>query len=208
MLDLKDVGVFVCIIFYYNVQGLSVKKEDYGCFENKFYFYLYVYDLKAEPKISFNLPLVYPANSFAVCKLYNSVTFKCVIDLRLKRLSKGSKITLSNDINEYLNNKEQNIVLYYVNNSTSSSELDFTLPVEEDCGDFLLVGALKDVGYTYIQVIVIIISCFVGFLLCVFGIAFCVIYEITHRNKKHGSTKFVEELPNTSVTQTQPPVNV
>ena len=195
-------------IFYYNVQGLSVKKEDYGCFENKFYFYLYVYDLKAEPKISFNLPLVYPANSFAVCKLYNSVTFKCVIDLRLKRLSKGSKITLSNDINEYLNNKEQNIVLYYVNNSTSSSELDFTLPVEEDCGDFLLVGALKDVGYTYIQVIVIIISCFVGFLLCVFGIAFCVIYEITHRNKKHGSTKFVEELPNTSVTQTQPPVNV
>ena len=190
-------------IFYYNVQGLSLKKEDYGCFENKYYFYLYVYDLKAEPKISFNLPLIYPKNTNAVCKLYNSVTFKCVIDLRLKRLSKGGKIILSNNIREYLANKEQNIVLYHVNNSTSSSELDFMLPVDEDCGDFLLVGALKDVGYTYVQVIIIIISCFAGFLLCVFGIAFCVIYEITHRNRKGPYFKHTEEkeIPNTSVTQ-------
>ena len=108
-----------------------MKKEDYGCFENKYYFYLYVYDLKAEPKLSFNLPLIYPKNTNAVCKLYNSVTFKCVIDLRLKRLSKGGKIILSNNIREYLANKEQNIVLYHVNNGTSSSELDFRLPVDE-----------------------------------------------------------------------------
>ena len=194
-------------IFYYNVQGLALKKEDYGCFENKYYFYLYVYDLKTEPKISFDLPLIYPKNAHAVCKLYNSVTFKCVIDLRLKRISKGEKIVVSNNIREYLPNKEQNIVLYYVNNNTSSSELDFMLPVTEDCGDFLLIGALKDIGYTYIQVVVIIISCFVGFLICVFGIAFCVIYEITHRNRKGIYFKYTEEkeIPNTSVSQTKSP---
>ena len=195
-------------IFFYNVQGLSVKRENYGCFENKFFFYLYVYDLKAEPKISFNLPLMYPKNSYAECKLYNSVTFKCSIDLRLKKISRGGKIIISNNVREYLANREQNIVLYTVNNSTFSSDLDFMLPVEEDCGDFILVGALKDVGYTYLQVIIIIISCFVGFLLCIFGIAFCVIYEITHRNRKGLYYKHTEEkeIPNTSTTQTPPPV--
>ena len=194
-------------IFFYNVQGLSVKRDNYGCFENKFYFYLYVYDLKAEPKISFNLPLLYPKNSYAECRLYNSVTFKCVIDLRLKKISRGGKIIMSNSVREYLANKEQNIVLYTVNNSTFSSDVDFMLPVEEDCGDFMLIGALKDVGYSYLQVIIIIISCFVGFLLCIFGIAFCVIYEITHRNRKGPYFKHTEEkeLPNTSVSQTQPP---
>ena len=195
-------------IFFYNIQGLSVKKDGYGCFENKFYFYLYVYDLKAEPKISFNLPLVYPKNTNAECKLYNSVTFKCVIDLRLKKLSKGGKVVLSNDVREYLPNNEQNIVLYYVDNTTSSSELDFMLPVDENCGDFVLIGALKDVGYTYLQVIIIIICSFVGFLICIFGIAFCVIYEITHRNKKGPYFRYAEEkeLPNTSnVSQTKPP---
>ena len=194
-------------IFFYNVQGLSVKKENYGCFENKFFFYLYVYDLKAEPKISFNLPLIYPKNSYAECKLYNSVTFKCAIDLRLKKISKGGRIILSNNVSEYLANKEQNIVLYSVNNSTLSSYLDFMIPVEEDCGDFILVGALKDVGYTYLQVVIIIISCFVGFLLCIFGIAFCVIYEITHRNRKGPYFKHTEEkeIPNTSVSQSKPP---
>ena len=193
-------------IFFYKIQGLSVKKEDYGCFENKFFFYLYVYDLNAQPKISFNLPLVYPKNTEAVCKLYNSVTFKCVIDLRLKKISKGSKIILPHDFREYLLNKEQNIVLYIVDNTTSSSELDFTLPVEENCGDFMLVGALKDVGYSYLQVVFIIIGSFVGFLICVFGIAFCIIYEITHKNRKGPYFKHAEEkeLPNTSnVSQNQ-----
>ena len=195
-------------IYFYNVQGLSVKKDDYGCFENKFYFYLYVYDLKAEPKISFNLPLSNPKNTEAVCRLYNSVTFKCVIDLRLKKLSKGTKVTLSNQIREYLPSKEQNIVLYYVNNNTSSSDLDFQLPVQEQCGDNVIIGALKDVGYTYLQVIIIIICVIAGVCLCVFGVAFCCIYEITHRNRKGEHYKFKEEkeIPNTSVSQTNPPV--
>ncbi len=194
-------------IFYYDINGLSVKKEDHGCFENKFYFYLYVYDLKAEPKISFNLPLVFPKNVEAVCKLYNSVTFKCVIDLRLRKISKGTTLILPSNMTEYLPNKEQNLVLYKVNtNNALSSPVDFILPVQEDCGDYILVGALKDIGYTYLQVIIIIICIFAGLALCIFGVAFCVIYEITHRNRKGLYFKHTEEkeLPNTSVTQTQP----
>ena len=195
-------------IFYYNIKGLSVKRDNFGCFENKFYFYLYVYDLKEEPQISFNLPLVYPKYTHAECKLYNSVTFKCMIDLRLKKLSKGGKIILPHEISEYLANNENNIVLYQVNNSTLFSSLDFILPVQETCGDLKLVGALKDVGYSYFQVIMIIVGVTVGLALCFLGVGFCVIYEITHRNRKGPYHKYVEEktLPNTSVSATKPPV--
>ena len=190
-------------IFFYDVKGLSVKKSDFGCFENKFFFYLYVYDLKAEPKISFNLPLTYPKDTRAICKLYNSVTFKCIIDLRLKRLAKGDKVIISNEENKYVGNVENNIVLYKVSNDSENSQFNFVIPVDEDCGDFMLVGALKDIGYSYLQVIIIIICSLVGIALVVFGIAFCIIYEILHRNRKGGFYRHQDEkeLPNVSTTQ-------
>jgi hypothetical protein len=192
-------------IFFYNVKGLSVKRDDFGCFENKFYFYLYVYDLKAEPKISFDLPLVYPKNSYAVCKLYNSVTFKCMLDLRLKKISKGNNIILPSEMIKYLPNKEQNIVLFTVNATNYSSVLDFQLPIEQSCGDLKLVGAIKDIGYSYTQVIIIIVCIAVGLFLCFLGVAFCITYEITHRGRKGQYYQHNEEIPNTSVTQTQTP---
>ena len=166
-----------------------------------------MYDLKAEPKISFYLPLSYPRDTKAICKLYNSVTFKCMIDLRLKRLSKGDKVIISNEENKYVGNTENNIVLYKVSNDSESSEFNFVIPVEEDCGDFKIVGALKDIGYTYLQVIIIIICSLIGMALCVFAIAFCVIYEITHRNRKgiYYRHKDENEIPNVSTTQPNAP---
>jgi hypothetical protein len=188
-------------IFFYDVKGLSVKKSDFGCFENKFFFYLYVYDLKAEPKISFNLPLTYPKDTRAICKLHNSVTFKCIIDLRLKRLAKGDKVIISNEENKYVGNPESNIVLYKVSNDSESSQFNFVIPVEEDCGDFMIVGALKDIGYTYLQVIIIIICTLAGIVIVVFAITFCVAYEIKHRFWKKGYAKQVDEaIPNVSTT--------
>ena len=188
-------------IFFYDVKGLSVKKSDFGCFENKFFFYLYVYDLKAEPKISFNLPLSYPKGGKAVCKLYNSVTFKCMIDLRLKKLTKGENVIISNEENKYVGNSESNIVLYKVSNDSETSKFNFQIPVEEDCGDFMIVGALKDIGYTYLQVIIIIICTLAGVVIVVFAITFCVAYEIKHRFWKKGYAKQVDEaIPNVSTT--------
>ena len=189
-------------IFYYEIQGLSVKKDNYGCFENKYYFYLYVFDLKSEPKISFNLPLISPKNSHAECKLYNSVTFKCIIDLRLKRLFKGEKIILPSNFSDYLPNKENNYVYYKVDNNAISSPLDFQLLVEENCGDFKLIGALKDIGYTYWQALIIIICIIVFLILCTICVIFVIYYEITHRNKKGIYFKHYEEtkIPNVSTT--------
>ena len=187
-------------IFYYEIQGLSVKKDNFGCFENKYYFFLYVFDLKSEPKISFNLPLISPKNSHAICKLYNSVTFKCIIDLRLKRLFKGEKIILPSNFSGYLPNNENNYVLYKVDDKAISSPLDFQLTVEENCGDFKLIGALKDIGYTYLQALIIIICIIVFLMLCTFCIVFVIIYEIKHRNQKGFYFKHLDEksIPNIS----------
>ena len=99
-----------------------------------------------------------------------------------------------------MGNPESNIVLYKVSNDSESSQFNFVIPVEEDCGDFMLVGALKDIGYTYLQVIIIIVCSLVG-------IAFCIVYEITHRDRKGDfyRHKDEKELPNVSTTQPNVP---
>ena len=123
-----------------------------------------------------------------------------MIDLRLKKLSKGENVIISNEENKYVGNSEGNIVLYKVSNDTETSKFNFQIPVEEECGDFMIVGALKDIGYTYVQVIIIIICILAGIAICVFGIAFCVAYEITHRYRKGPYIKHEDEVPNTSTT--------
>ena len=171
-------------IFFYEIKGLSVKKADFGCLENKFFFYLYVYDLKAEPKISFYLPLSNPKQMKAKCKLHNSTIFICMIDLRFNRLLKGEKIIIFKEDNKYLKNCENNMVLYKVNTNKKNWKFNFQIPVEENCGNLKIVGALKNIGYTYKQVIFIIFSLIVAIVICFFGISFCIVYEIIHRNKK------------------------
>ena len=108
---------------------------------------------------------------------------------------------------QYLPNREQNIVLYTVNATNFSSILNFQLPIAESCGDVKLVGAIKDIGYSYTQVIIIIICIIVGIFLCLLGVGFCITYEITHRGQKDNFRRFTDErqIPNTSVSQTQPP---
>ena len=129
-------------IFFYEIEALSVKKKDFGCFENKFFFYLYVDYLKAEPEISFNLPLSKPKGVKAECKLYNSMTFKCMFDLRLKKLSKGENVIIFNNENQYLENSEKNIVLYKVNNDKKSSKNNFQISVKKDCGNFMHINII------------------------------------------------------------------
>jgi hypothetical protein len=125
-----------------------------------------------------------------------------MIDLRLKKLSKGENVIISNEENKYVGNSEGNIVLYKVSNDTETSKFNFQIPVEDECGDYIIVGALKDIGYTYAQVIIIIICILAGIAICVFGIAFCVAYEITHRNRKgvYFKHKDETEIPDTSTT--------
>ena len=189
-------------IFLYQIEALFVKKVDFGYYENKIFFYLYVYDLKTEPEISFNLPLSYPKGLKAECKLNNSTTFICMINLRLKRLLKGQNLIIYSKDNKYLKNDENNIVLYKVNTEKENLKFNFQILVEKKCGNFKIVGTLKDIGFTYVEVIFIICILIVLIAICFFGIAFCITYEIIHRNKKGKYYKQKDEKKQTKPEHT------
>ncbi len=68
---------------------------------------------------------------------------------------------------------EGNRILFHMNNFTKiNNDHDFYVKLEEECGDYLVVGTLKDMGMshhssvvTYILIIVIIAVIVVGFIL-------------------------------------------
>ena len=47
-------------IYSYELIGLSIRQSNFGCHKNNFDFYVYIYDLGREPKLSFELPLSNP----------------------------------------------------------------------------------------------------------------------------------------------------
>ena len=173
-------------LFFYEIDALFVKKYDFGCYDKKFFFYLYVYDLKVQPEISFNLPLSYPKGLNAECKLHNSTIFICMIDLKFKRLIKGQNIVIFYDDYKYLKNDENNIVLYKVNTEKKNFKLNFQIAVENNCGDLNIIVVIKDTWFIFVNVIIPIIFYFfiVAIVFSFFFTAFIII-RIKIRNKKH-----------------------
>ena len=101
-----------------------------------------------------------------------------------------------------MKNDENNIVLYKVNTEKENLKFNFQILVEKKCGNFKIVGTLKDIGFTYVEVIFIICILIVLIAICFFGIAFCITYEIIHRNKKGKYYKQKNEKKQTKPEQT------
>ena len=135
-------------LYYYDIKGISIRQSDCICRDNNFDFYVYVYDLEKEPKISFELPLSSPKDTVANCKLFDSTTFKCSINLKHKKLSKGTKIRLPDKgIINVIETMEGNKIEFLTENFTEiKNENDIFLEMKETCGNYLVVGALKDMG--------------------------------------------------------------
>ena len=195
----KDLTIHSKKIYSYDIYAISIKKTDYDCYDNKFYFYVNILDLYSEPQISFAIDMLYPDNMKADCKLYTSNLLKCILDLRLRKVKKGSNIRLPLPGNYNISTSEGNYINFTVFNFKNENETDIAdegIIVEETCGNNVLVGAIQDIGYNYISTIVIIICIFVIFGAIIFFIGLCVTYEITHRNKKKGYFSHVEEKGN------------
>ena len=190
----KDIETNTKQIYSYKIQALAMKNGDFGCFENKFYFYIYIYDLNYEPQVRFNIQLSRPKSYEATCELYNSYTLKCYIDLTLKKISIGSKILLSNDTKTVIATREGNEVFF---DTSKVQPINRYIYSEENCGDFVVVGALKNAGFSYWEVIGIIIGC-IGFVVIV-GIIVCyiVLYHIISKNRKGQYYAHKEELDKT-----------
>ena len=154
-------------LYGYELKGISIRQSDFGCRENNFDFYVYIYDLGREPKISFQLPLYSPKDTAADCKLFDKTALKCSLNLKHKKLSKGTKIMLpEKGIINVIENYEGNKIDFLTYNFTEiNNENDLFVKTKESCGDYLVVGALKDMGMSHKTSIVtyVIIMVFIFF---------------------------------------------
>ena len=165
-------------LYGYELRGISIKQSDFGCRDNNYDFYVYIYDLGKEPKLNFEMPLSYPKNKMANCILFDKTALKCSLNLKHKRISKGTKIQLpEKGIINVIETLEGNKVHFLIDNFTMiNNEHDLFVQTKESCGDYLVVGALKDMGMShkssYITYIIIVIIVGILVLLVAFYIAY------------------------------------
>ena len=192
----KDLTVHSKKLYSYDIHALSIKKTDFDCYDNKYYFYVNILDLKSEPQISFDIDMGEPLNLKSNCKLYSSTLLKCFMDLNLKKIKKGARIRLPISGNYNISTLEGNYINFTILNLTDGNSTDFAdegIVADETCGNNVIVGAVQNIGYNYASTIALIISFFVIFFGVLFLIMYCIVYEITHRNKKEGYFAHTEE---------------
>ena len=193
--DLTDIKVHSKKIYSYEIYALSIKKTDYDCFNDKFYFYIDILDINSEPQINFNISLLKP-NLPAQCKLYSSDSLKCFLDLKLKKVGKGTNIRLPLPGNYNISTSEGNYINFTVFNFIGENETEVAdegIITHKACGRNVLVGTVQNIGYDYVSAIIIIICFFITAGIIFVCVIFCITYQITHRNRKKGYFAQVEE---------------
>ena len=135
-------------IYSYDMLGISIKQKDYFCDGDNFIFYVFIYNLRIEPKIKFELPLLSPKNYKATCILFDAGTLRCSINLKHNILFSGQLISLpSPGVILDLLNDEGNKNVFTMNNYIHiQNSKDSTITVSTTCGNFISTGVLKDLG--------------------------------------------------------------
>jgi hypothetical protein len=195
--DLNDITIHSKKIYSYEIYALSIRKDDYDCFDDRYYFYVDIIDIHSEPQINFNISLLNPDRMPAQCKLYSSDMLKCFLDLKLTKIKKGTNIRLPLPGNYNISTNEGNYINFTVFNFIDENETEIAdegIITDQACGNNVLVGVVQNIGYNYISAIIIIICFFVTVGIIFFCVVTCITYELTHRDKK-GLFPFVEEKP-------------
>lgn len=183
----KEYGIHSKKIYSYHIAALSIKKSDYDCFDNKYFFYINILDLNSEPEISFEMPMKLPYFIYANCKLYTSNSLKCYLDLRLRKIKKGYQIKLPDPGNYNISTRDGNYInltVLHFSDENNTEIGDEGIYTDESCGDNVLIGAIKDIGYTYAAAVGILVAISAIFGLIFLFVGLCIIYEIKHRNRK------------------------
>ena len=183
-------------IYSYKITALSIQQKDYTCNQgNIFVFYINIYDLNKEPKINFDLPLFSPEGLISNCELFDHVTLICSIDLRYKQLLKGTKISLNKKGSILqLKNDDGNENIFIISNFTDLGKNDYSyIYLMEDCGENVVLGTLKDMGFSK-KVSVILTVCGIVFVLLILVFFFVfIIYFIKLRCKRGRRIALTEE---------------
>ena len=176
------------------IYALSIKRKYSVCEEGNFFtFYINIYDLNKELKIIFDLPLSEPEGYIATCELFDHLTLVCTIDLRYKKILKFEKISLPEKDKEIrIINDEGNEIIFTVNDQNNF------IKMEEDCGENVVFGAMKEIGISKKKGIIISIGVII-FLLCIIGFGiFYIIHRILRCIKERG-----KKLPMTEESKDQ-----
>ena len=182
-------------IYQYQLTGLSIRQSNFGCHANNFDFYVYIYNLYSEPKISFNLPLSFPKNSYAKCDLFDATALKCSLNLKHKKLSKGDQVMLPERGSEnHIFTIEGNRIVFTMNNfSKINNDHDFYVRLQEQCGDYLVVGTLKDMGMSHNNSVATYILIIIGISLIVLGFVLYIVWKIKRRIQRGAKLTTAEE---------------
>ena len=185
-------------IYSYTIKAFSLSQKNYGCYNNEFYFFIYIYNLEYEPNILFEIRMKEPEEPNAICKIYDSSMLKCYFPLYQQRILRNTKISLPTNITYEINNPNGNKVIFIVDEYKYDYE-DFHLVVKETCGDYIFIGALRRAGLSYFMIfmgilgigafIFVILVCFVSY----------VKYKIKHRNRKGQYFAHIEEGDNSGI---------
>ena len=191
-------------IYGYELTGLSIRQSNFGCHNNNFDFYVYIYNLHAEPRLYFELPLTYPKNYDAQCELFDQTALRCSLNLKHKKLLKGEKVMLPalGSENEIITDEGNRIVFKMNNFSTINNDHDFYVQLEETCGDYMVVGTLKDMGMSHKTSVVLYILIIVFICLFIVGLIIYIAYKIRLRYKRGSKLTTSEETKDTSKTNT------
>jgi hypothetical protein len=189
-------------IYGYKLTGLSIRQSNFGCHNNKFDFYAYIYDLGSEPKLSFELPLSNPKNLIADCELFDRTALKCSINLKHKKLSKGTKVTLPPLGSEnIIDTEEGNRIIFTMNNFTQiNNDHDFYVETKEECGDYLVVGTLKDLGISHKTSVVLYILIIIFFTIILAGVIVYLLYKVGIYYKRGKKLTASEETKDSNST--------
>ena len=187
-------------LYGYDLNGVSIKQSDFICRENNFDFYVYIYDLGREPKINFDLPLNSPKNMFANCKLFDKTTLKCSLNLKHKRISKGTKIMLpEKGIIHIIETMEGNRINFLTNNFTEiNNEHDIYVKTVDSCGDYLLVGTFKDMGMSHKTSVATYIIFIIIIFIIAFGLSAYICYKCKLNYDRGTRLTLMEESKNTT----------
>ena len=189
-------------IYGYELTGLSIRQSNFGCHNNNFDFYVYIYNLYSEPKLIFDLPLSMPKNYDATCELFDQTALKCTLNLKHKKLFKGEKVMLPSmgTENEIITDEGNRIVFKMNNYSTINNDHDFFVTLEESCGDYMVVGTLKDMGMSHKTSVIRYVLIIVFICLFIVGLILYIAYKIRMRYKRGAKLTTSEETRDNSAS--------
>ena len=191
-------------IYNYELTGLSIRQSNFGCHNNNFDFYVYIYDLRREPKLNFNLPLEYPKNYQANCEIFDQTALKCSLNLKHSKLKKGQKVMLPlmGTENEIINDGGNRIVFTMNNFSNINNDHDFYVKLEKSCGDYMVVGTLKDMGMSHETSVVVYILIIVFISIFIVGLILYISWKIKLRYKRGKKLTTSEETKDNNQSNT------